>query len=66
MNFVKRIENVEPKNIDSLIRQTKRWEKSIDMRLTKSDLKNIELDMKLSTDDFIESTLNFIDNEVYC
>mgnify|MGYP003131985638 CR=1 FL=1 len=66
MKFVKLIENVNPKNIDSLIRQTKRLEKSIDMRLTKSDLKNIELDMKLSTDDFIESTLNFIDNEVYC
>ena len=66
MKFVKLIENVNPKNIDSLIRQTKRLEKSIDMRLTKSDLKNIELDMELSTYDFIESTLNFIDNEVYC
>ena len=61
MNFVKRIENVEPKNIDSLIRQTKRWEKTINVRLSKSDLKNIELDLELSTDDFIESTLNFID-----
>ncbi len=58
MNKTWNIENIKS---DNPAARTRALENALGVRLSIQDMKDIRADMKLSTEDFIESTLNFIE-----